>query len=534
MLGCSSLRLTPLWQRGDAIVLVPSMDAIGLRRDEGYEDVPVREALWAFDGMDRRPSWEIRAFAARAPLPRVYLHETDDRQLLHMIRQAIQNGWLIALRKGDGAGKPPSETQERRRLVGRIEQQTRGKLSHEGRQYKIVVDVDLAGVPSRDSYEVVGQSDARRVLDGLAKQAGTTGELAGLLGQASAKLTPDWRLPIQPDGLILLRRIVAVAAAKPSDTASVTPSQLKEMLDKAALVIHVVDLKQKPQKDLAFQIEAPDGSTVSGKLDEDGRGRAQSSAPGLFTVTFPDLDGDDWDGDGALDLSEDERSAASKYTVEQGDRLPTIGRDKGFLRWQTIWNFKGNADLRKLRGTAHILLPGDEVSIPSKVSREAEVPGGTAEYVVQGAAEVLRVCFAGITSTEDDPVTYKATPDTGDAIEGTLADDNKLEIDLPPDTTKVHVELSRKAESADDQGDESDDEPFASYDFTVGDLDPGSEVSGVQARLLNLGFYDGDITGELDDDTREAIAQFRWAKLRDRKDTIDDDFLAALNETHGA
>jgi Putative peptidoglycan binding domain len=203
--------------------------------------------------------------------------------------------------------------------------------------------------------------------------------------------------------------------------------------------------------------------------------------------------------------------------------------------------------LKELRGTAHILLPGDEVSIPSKLSRKAEVPGGTAEYVVQSAAEVLRLRFAGLTSTEDDPVTFKATPDTGDAIEGTLSDDGRLDIDLPPDTSKVQVELSRKADDADADdaageddaqgGDDAADEEaktFATYDFTVGGLDPGSEVSGVQARLLNLGFYDGDITGALDDDTREAITHFRWAKLRDHKDTLDDDFLAALNKAHGS
>jgi hypothetical protein len=304
-------------------------------------------------------------------------------------------------------------------------------------------------------------------------------------------------------------------------------------VEKAALEIHVVDLKQKPQEGRAFKIKAPDGSLVAGKLDKDGRGNAKSSTPGFFTVTFPDLDGADWDGDGAQALpAEEERSEASRYKVAQGDRLPTIAREKGFARWQTIWNFKGNAALKELRGSAHILLPGDEVAIPSKLAREAEVPGGTAEYVVQTAAEVLRVRFAAITSTEDHPVTYKATPDTGGAVVGVLPDNRKLEIDLPPDTTKVRVELSRKSDGNADASDGDDSKPFASYDFTTGGLDPASEVSGVQARLLNLGLYSGGITGNLDDATRAAIAHFRWAKLRDRKDDMDEDFLSALKETH--
>ena len=516
------------------MVLVPSLEAIRLRRDQGWEALLAREALRRLDAHfpegNRLQAWELRSLVAAAGPSRA-LNQIKDTQLFDLIRRAVQDGRLIALHKGGGASQPTRETTERRRLVRQIEQQTRGKLSVGGRQYKLVVDVGLASTFSRDSYEVVGREDARRVLDGLAKQA--VGDLPGLLGQASAKLTPDWGPAGQPDGLVLLRRILIAAATSSPDATSVTPSQMKELVDKATLLIHVVDLKQKAQEGLAFKIVAPDASSVSGKLDKSGQGRAQSSTPGDFTVTFPDLDGDDWDGNGALDLSEEERSEAGKHTVEQGERLPTIGRAKGFLRWQTIWNFKGNADLRKLRGTAHILLPGDEVSIPSKLARQAKVPGGTAEYVVQSAPEVLRVRFAGVSSSDENPVTFKATPNAGGAtIEGTLARSGKLEIDLPPDTTKVHVELSRKTDGGD--GSDGGGKPFATYDFTVGGLDPASEVSGVQARLLNLGFYTGGITGNLDDETRTGIAHFRWAKLRDRKSDMDEDFLAALNKTHGS
>jgi hypothetical protein len=530
LFGRAILPLTPLWERDNPVALVPPIKAMDLCREEGYEKLPAHEALRHFDAMDRVSSWQVRQFVSEARLGSFAINRMDDHEVLKLVRDAVRDGWIIAVQKGAAKSDKPSATMELRGLVAQIERATRGKLSYGGRQYKLVVDLELERVPGRNNYEVSGHDEALRVLDGLAKEAGPAGDLSALLGQASAKLTPDWRPPSQPDGLILLRWIVTRAASKPDDGPSLTPSQMKAMMDKAALTIHVVDLKQEPQEGLAFKIEAPDGSTASGKLDKEGRGRAQSSTPGDFTVSFPDLDGDDWDGDGALDLSEEERSEASKYTVEQGDRMPTIGRDKGFLRWQTIWNFKGNADLRILRGTAHILLPGDEVSIPSKLSRKAEVPGGTAEYVVQSAAEVLRVCFAGIRSTEDAPVTFKATPDTGDAVEGTLAHSGKLEIDLPPDTTKVHVELSRKTDGEGGDG----DKPFASYDFTVGGLDPASEVSGVQARLFNLGFYTGGITGTLDDDTRAAIAHFRWAKLRERKDEMDADFLAALNKTHGS
>jgi N-acetylmuramoyl-L-alanine amidase len=301
---------------------------------------------------------------------------------------------------------------------------------------------------------------------------------------------------------------------------------MKAMVDQGALTIHVVDLKKNPQQGLAFQILAPDGSLVAGRLDKEGRAKAQSTCPGVFGVRFPELDGADWDGDGVRDLpSETSRSEAGRHRALQGERLPTIARAHGFRRWETVWDFSGNAALKELRGTAHILLPEDEVSIPSKLERKAEVPGGAAEYVVRCACEVLRVRFAGVKPTQRNEVTFKATPDVGDSVEGPLSKSRRLEIDLPPGTTTVHVELFRQRKR--------DGKPFAAYEFAVGALDPSETTSGIKARLQNLGFYGGSLDGDLDDDTRTAIAHFRWARLRDRKDVVDADFLAALKSTHG-
>ena len=540
-LNCPSLRITEPW-RDEQVFLVGVLDALRLRREGGYEELSAFRAMSELEWPGRRVDWQTRDFVARRRLSSFPLSSLNDHKVMDLIKRGIKNGDVVAVRKVDAAtlaARPVDPSVAQLRLIREIESQTRGKLTESGRQYRLLRDIDFENFAERNSYYVVRQDEAKQVLDAMAKETGTPAELAVLFGKARDQLTRDWRPPLRPDGLILLRRAPVIRAPVADDGPALTPSQMRQMMEKSALAIHVVDLKQKPQEGLAFKIKAPDGSSVSGKLDKDGRGSAQSSTPGTFTVTFPDLDGEDWDGDGAQDLPEDERSEASKYKVDQGDRLPTIAREKGFARWQTIWNFKGNAALKELRGTPHILLPGDEVSIPSKLAREAEVPGGTADYVVQSAAEVLRVRFAGITSTADDPVTFKATPDTGGAIEGVLAGDDRLEIDLPPDTTKVHVELSRKAKASDDQGgdsdgSDSDEDPFATCDFTVGGLDPASEVSGVQARLLNLGFYTGGITGNLNDDTRAAIAHFRWAKLRDRKNDMDEDFLSALNKTHGS
>jgi len=185
------------------------------------------QTLRLFDAMALLAASGIRRFVLEARLTGFPLREVDDEKLRQLIRQAITDRRLLALRKGEVAGKATSKTVEQRRLVRQIEQQTRDQLAYGGRRYKLVVDVDLAKEPGRNNYDVVGHDEARRVLDGLAKQAGTAGDLATLLGQASAKVSPDWRPPITaPDGLILLRRNLAPAATAPNDEPALTPSQL--------------------------------------------------------------------------------------------------------------------------------------------------------------------------------------------------------------------------------------------------------------------------------------------------------------------
>jgi hypothetical protein len=452
----------------------------------------------------------------------------DDHDVNELIEDGIRRGSLVAVKKVDPtvlANRPVDPAVAKLRLIREIEAKTGGKLNESGRQYRLIRDIDFEKFPERNYYHVVRQDEAKQVLDAMAKQPGTSAELTELFTKARDQLTRDWNSFRDPDGLILLRRIPVNRAPVKDTGPAITPSQLRKFMEQGALDIHVVNLDREPQEGLAYRIKAPDGNMATGKLDKQGHAQVKSAVPGIFTVAFPDLDGADWDGDGALDLPKEERSEASKYKVEQGDRLPTIAREKGFARWQTVWDFAGNAALKKLRADAHILFPDDEVSIPTKLSRVAEVPGGKAEYVVQSATEVFHVRFAEMEAMDGDPVMFRATPDAGgDLFEGELADDGAMEIDLPPDTTQVTVELFC--------GD--GDDPFVTYTFAVGELDPFTETTGIQARLASLGYYDGEIDGDLGDVSKGAIVRFRSEYGLPLSDEVDDDLKDALEWVHDA
>ncbi len=216
------------------------MEALRLRHAGGDQTLAAREALRHFDAMDRLARSQIRGFVAQARLTRFPLASLDDHDLVALVRQSIRDGHVVAIEKGGEGGQATDSTAEQRSLVREIEKQTRGRLSFSGRQYRLVADVDLARLPDRNSFEVVGHDDAARVLDGLAKQSGAVGELAKLLETAREKLTAEWRSPFtQPDGLILVRRIIAHAATNPADGLAMTPSQMKDFLAKKKKVVSI-------------------------------------------------------------------------------------------------------------------------------------------------------------------------------------------------------------------------------------------------------------------------------------------------------
>ena len=74
--------------------------------------------------------------------------------------------------------------------------------------------------------------------------------------------------------------------------------------------------------------------------------------------------------------------------------------------------------------------------------------------------------------------------------------------------------------------------PLLVYDMAVGELDPCSEVTGVQGRLANLGYYEGAVDGDAGPVTAGAIAQFRREYGLSPGDQIDDDLVNALEGLH--
>jgi hypothetical protein len=290
-----SLSLTPSWSK-EKTVLVRATDAIRLCREGGHEELPSRSALGHLDGLRQQDMVRVRDFVSSARLTGFPLSCFEDGNVLGLLRGAIANRDLVVLREGaNPASADGSTTADQRKLIAKIEAKTRAKLNYSGRQYKLVADADLAKIPERDSYEVVRREDAIRVLEGLTWQAVVAPDLVAMLGTAGDKLTSDWRPPLQPEGLILLRRIVSLQAVTDSAEPALTPSQLKQLFQPTGIIeIELIDTEDQPVAGEVWELVLPDGSKRSGQLDDKGYALITAVPEGNCKFTFPRLDGDVW------------------------------------------------------------------------------------------------------------------------------------------------------------------------------------------------------------------------------------------------
>jgi hypothetical protein len=110
-----------------------------------------------------------------------------------------------------------------------------------------------------------------------------------LLARARAKLTRDWRPPLSPDGLVLLRRIIVLSSQRPDVGPAMTPSAMKKLRDEGCIEIEFVDAGMEPVENVDFEVRLADGQTKSGRTSKKGLARYEDITPGVCRVRFPNV-----------------------------------------------------------------------------------------------------------------------------------------------------------------------------------------------------------------------------------------------------
>jgi hypothetical protein len=208
---------------------------------------------------------------------------------------------------------------------------------------------------------------------------------------------------------------------------------------------------------------------------------------------------------------------ASTYIIRQGDCISSIADREGLLP-ETLWDV--NPELRAKRQNPNALLPGDKLIIPEKRIQEyPAAPDQCHQFVRIGAPTKFRV----VLERYQQPLAnrqYILTVE-GRIYNGTTSDTGLLEINLPARARTGTLKIP---------------EEQLECELQFGWLDPLDEITGAQARLQNLGYYHGDLNGQMNDNLQEALeifqSDFGLPVTGELDDGTKQKFLAEHDEEH--
>lgn len=187
---------------------------------------------------------------------------------------------------------------------------------------------------------------------------------------------------------------------------------------------------------------------------------------------------------------------AGEHVVAQGECFTQIAFRAGFHP-DTLWKHAANADLRKKRKNPHVLMAGDTVVVPEKQPGNASC--GTEEshlFRRKGVPSRFTLILDEMGKPRANEA-YRLIIDDSIVAEGVTDEDGSIAAAISPVAAHGLLLLG-------------EDRERIPLDF--GCVDPITEVSGVQTRLQNLGYYLGEVDGELTDETRDAITDFQRAE----------------------
>jgi hypothetical protein len=284
-----SLRLDRMGNRGEA-ALVPALDALAASAS-GRRMLPRVEARWLFVRACSRDGdmLRVRSFAAEACLVDD-LWRVCDRDLRELVLRRIDRGDLVALSLDS---EPPGEpvAAERRRLADDIDSALAGReLWLGGGTYTLILGADLARLPDRRSFVALPRPEAARLL--LAKQPRMADTLRALLERARELLAETGPVPA-PDRFVLLRRAQRVARSVRVDEPALTPSQLRESVEKTWIEIKVAFDDGEPYSG-SVEVGLADGKVVTATTNARGILRLDGIVPGTCKVRIPEIDAADW------------------------------------------------------------------------------------------------------------------------------------------------------------------------------------------------------------------------------------------------
>jgi hypothetical protein len=210
------------------------------------------------------------------------------------------------------------------------------------------------------------------------------------------------------------------------------------------------------------------------------------------------------------------------HTVEDGDWLSKIAQWYGFHEWQPIWNHGNNSELKSTRDP-NVCYPGDQIYIPELTENEkSKGTDATHPFVVKAVPDDLTIILLDDKDKGRKSVAYAYNLKATDFGKGNTGADGKTTTKVPKQHDPANFRVGTVV-----------------VKLKIGGLNPMDKsvpdkgVSGVQARLNNLGLRAGAEDGILGDRTKRSITLFQKLEKITVDGSITDELIAKLKAKHG-
>jgi len=213
------------------------------------------------------------------------------------------------------------------------------------------------------------------------------------------------------------------------------------------------------------------------------------------------------------------------YQVQRGDCLSSIAATYGFADYQTIYQHPQNSEFRQKRPNPNIIYTGDMLFIPDLETQDFQCPTDQKHRFVLDRPEVLlRLCLKDDLYQPYQNVKYRLRVGSKH-YQGATDGQGIVEISIPANASEGEITIFPA-------GDEQDDNGYT-FALNLGDLDPVAEISGIDARLVNLGFGPADSGDTLSDEARsDALKAFQEKFGLDVTGEVTDATKSKLQELH--
>jgi N-acetylmuramoyl-L-alanine amidase len=190
------------------------------------------------------------------------------------------------------------------------------------------------------------------------------------------------------------------------------------------------------------------------------------------------------------------------HVVTQGECLSSIAAQYGMTSWRDLYEHPDNADLKKKRRNPNVLAPGDEVNVPDPPKRwETRPTQEKHTFVVPVAKVELRVVLRDWRGKALAGKRFVVRVDERD-VDGTTDGDGMVRARIPAQASRATLRVWLT----------DDPQPEIDRELSLGHIDPIDTISGVRARLRNLGYacpLSDEAPEDIDDPTLTAVRRFR-------------------------